>query len=112
MNMNNDVFTFGGNFEAIAGYFGQDYAGMVQTLVKAWDDAATIEMKDRICQSEIVQRFSTPTSLSIFYRLSFPKVTVTVQKIFLTELYDRTGKQDEFTIADDLTLIIGVQPTE
>lgn len=98
------------NYDAISEYFGQDYSQIVPALVKAWDDAPTIKLKDSVCRSEAVQQVTTPTTLSVFYKLSFEKVIIMVQKIFVAEEYDGTGTQDHISIVDDLLLIVGIEP--
>ena len=107
--MNYDKVQSVANYEAISGYFGKDYSQIVPALVKAWDDASTIELKDSICRSEIVQQVATSTTLSVFYELTFEKVAITVLKIFVAEEYDKTGMQEQISIVDELILIVGIE---
>jgi hypothetical protein len=104
------------NYETVNEYFEeqtgqkQDFSQLVPALVEAWRNALTIEAKDNICRSEIVTQITTPTTLSIVQRLFFQKVTVTVLKVFMSELYDQTGKQEDISIVDNVTFVIGVDP--
>lgn len=108
--MNYDAVKSVANFDAVTERFGRDYSRVVFNLVEIWDNAQTIELKDAVCKSEIVEQVSTTTTLSVFYRLTFEKVIITVLKIFVAEEYDKTGTQDNISIVDDMVLIVGVEP--
>jgi len=97
------------NYEAVAGYIGVDYSRVVSKLVEAWDNATTFELKDNICSSEIVQQVDTPTTVSVFYKLTFHKIAVTVLKIFVAEEVDSTCKHDHLSIVDDALIIVDVE---
>ncbi|MBP2656783.1 MAG: hypothetical protein H6Q73_4352, partial [Firmicutes bacterium] len=51
------------NYEAVAGYMGVDYSKVVPVLVEAWNRATTFELKDSICDSEIINQVDTPTTV-------------------------------------------------
>lgn len=62
------------NYQAVNEHFGQHFESIVPALVVAWDTAPTKELQDSICQTEIIQQISTPTTVSIFYLLTFAKL--------------------------------------
>ena len=51
----------------------------------------------------------TPTTVSVFYKLTFQKVAVTVLKIFVAEEVDSTCKHDHLSIVDDEMIIVDVE---
>jgi hypothetical protein len=98
------------NYEAVNDYSGQDYARIVPAMVKTWENAPTIELKEAICKSKIVEQVSTTTTLSVFYRLTFEKVAITVLKIFVAAEYDKTKTQENLSVVDDRVLVVGIEP--
>jgi len=97
------------NYEAVAGYMGVDYSKVVPALVEAWNRATTFELKDSICDSEIINQVDTPTTVSVFYKLTFQKIAVTVLKIFVAEEVDSTCKHDHLSVVDDEMIIVDVE---
>jgi|GEM_PF-2389175 len=102
------------NYQAVNEHFGQHFESIVPALVVAWDTAPTKELQDSICQTEIIQQVSTPTTVSIFYLLTFAKLKITVLKIFVSYKYDATGKQADMSEAagalNDTFFIVGIEP--
>lgn len=99
------------NVGVVNDYFGQDYSEIVPKLVETWDNALTIELKNSICESRIIQQVNTTTTVSIFYELTFAKLKIIVLKVLIAEFYDETKKQDNLDIVDEATMIVGVEPT-
>lgn len=98
------------NIGVVSDYFGQDYSEIVPKLVEMWDNALTIELKNSICESRIIQQVNTTTTVSVFYELTFAKLKIIVLKVLIAEFYDETKKQDKLDIVDEATMIVGVEP--
>ena len=102
------------NYSAVNEYFGQHFESIVPALVVAWDTAPTKELQDSICKTEIVQKVSTPTTITIFYLLTFAKLRITVMKIFVRFKYDKGADGEVIDgktgLMNDTFFIVGIEP--